>query len=116
MKKVVCSILAVLSISAASFARDAESGTSWNFDVNINQLSHYLQLSSGQAGQVADICNHFSDQMNSASFSSPRNRKEKFQKAIYANLKLMKSTLTEEQYRKYVRLLNVTMKNKGVEL
>jgi len=114
MKKVVCTIVAVLSISAASFAKDAANYASWNFDVNMNQLSHYLQLSSGQADEVSDICVHFTDQMRSASFSSQKNRKEKFQKAVYANLKLMKSTLTEEQYRKYVRLLNVTMQNNGV--
>ena len=64
MKKVVCTIVAVLSISAASFAKDAASYASWNFDVNMNQLSHYLQLSSGQADEVSDICVHFGSVLN----------------------------------------------------
>jgi len=33
------------------------------------------------------------------------------QQAVYSNLKLMKDTLTPEQYRKYVILLNVTHNN-----
>lgn len=33
------------------------------------------------------------------------------QQTVYSNLKLMKETLTPEQYRKYVILLNVTHNN-----
>jgi len=35
--------------------------------------------------------------------------------AVYGNFKLMKRTLTNEQYKKYVQLLNVTLKNKGLD-
>ena len=35
---------------------------------------------------------------------------------IVEHLKLMKRTLTNEQYSKYAALLNITLKNKGIEL
>ena len=40
---------------------------------------------------------------------------KKLREAVYGNFKLMKRTLTNEQYKKYVQLLNVTLKNKGLD-
>ena len=34
----------------------------------------------------------------------------------YGNLKLMKKTLTDAQYTKYTTILNMTLKNKGIEV
>ena len=36
--------------------------------------------------------------------------------AVYGNLKLMKKTLTDAQYTKYTTILNMTLKNKGIEV
>ena len=36
--------------------------------------------------------------------------------AVYGNLKLMKNTLDAEQYAAYAKVLNVTLKNKGIEV
>ena len=109
-------MVAALSISAASFAKGSDNAASWNFDINVSQLSNYLQLSSKQVSEVSDICDYFANQMKNVSYASDKNQKDKLHNAIYANLKLMKETLTEDQYKKYVRLLNVTMQNKGLEL
>ena len=43
------------------------------------------------------------------------NKVKKLREAVYGNFKLMKRTLTNEQYKKYVQLLNVTLKNKGLD-
>lgn len=40
-----------------------------------------------------------------------KRQEERLQKAVYGNLKLMKSALSDNQYRKYVTLLNVTNNN-----
>ena len=45
-----------------------------------------------------------------------KNKETKLHNAVYGNLKLMKRTLTDEQYAKYTALLNITLKNKGIEL
>ena len=36
--------------------------------------------------------------------------------AVYGNLKLMRQTLSTEQYAKYAALMNITLMNKGIEL
>jgi len=115
MKKVLLTMVAALSISVASYATNEKNAANWDFQMNANQLRNYLQLSSYQMSEVSNICDYFSEQMKSVSYSK-KNQKEKLQKTVYGNLKLMKQTLTNDQYKKYVRLLNVTMQNKGLEL
>ena len=117
MKKIVLVALTALFFSATGFAKGAgEASANYNFDINVSKLSNYLQLSSSQAGTVSDICDYFTTQMKEASYSSKKSQQEKVSNAVYGNLKLMKETLTNEQYKKYVKLLNVTLKNKGIEL
>ncbi len=118
MKKLGLISVAMLLFSATSFAKGGEEASvaNYNFDIKVSKLSNYLQLTSAQSGEVADICDFFTMQMKDASYSSKKNQKEKVGKAVYSNLKLMKNTLTDDQYRKYVRLLNVTLQNKGIEL
>lgn len=86
----------------------------WNVNINVNQLSKYLQLNGTQKEEVADICAYFNEQMVRASRSSKQ--QQMLQKAVYGNLKLMKRTLDEKQYTEYVRLLNITLRNRGIAM
>lgn len=54
-------------------------------------------------------------EVQSASYAKEAKQGKKLREAVYGNFKLMKRTLTNEQYKKYVQLLNVTLKNKGLD-
>lgn len=81
------------------------------FAINFEKLSNYLQLSSYQANEVANINEYFLDMQGESLRASEKMRDKKMRQAVYGNLKLMKKVLTPEQYRKYVVLLNVTNNN-----
>ena len=83
--------------------------------INRSQLSKYLQLTSGQQEEVNDICDYFEEQMQDATRSQNR-QTERMRKAVYGNLKLMKRTLDEKQYKSYLRLMQATLNNKGIDL
>ena len=51
------------------------------------------------------------DKQRETRYSKDDLREKKLLEAVYGNLKLMKEVLTQEQYRKYVTLLNVTNNN-----
>lgn len=87
----------------------------WNTNVNVESLGRYLQLDNNQRKEVTDICTYFNEQMTYAT-SSTKNQEARIRQAVYGNLKLMKQTLTKKQYAEYVRLLNITLKNKGIEV
>ena len=110
MKRLGLTLVAVLCLAATTFAAGNQPTTvKWEGNINVNKLSQYLNLNSMQSEEVSNICEYFTEQMGRAASAKKNN-------AIYGNLKLMKRTLTNEQYSKYATLLNITLKNKGIEL
>lgn len=91
--------------------RDRNNVSKEPFAINFEKLSNYLQLSSYQANEVANINEYFLDMQGESLRASEKMRDKKMRQAVYGNLKLMKKVLTPEQYRKYVVLLNVTNNN-----
>ena len=87
-------------------------GKDWKVDVNVAKLSKYLNLDARQMEEVANISDIFADKVQSASYAKEAKQGKKLREAVYGNFKLMKRTLTNEQYKKYVQLLNVTLKTR----
>ena len=108
MRRLGMAVAAVLLCATMGFARENRNNVSKEpFAINFEKLSNYLQLSSYQANEVANINEYFLDMQG----ASEKMREKKMRQAVYGNLKLMKKVLTPEQYRKYVVLLNVTNNN-----
>ena len=105
------------TVTASVFAQDenVKSETKWNGQINKVGLSRYLKLDYDQHKEVSDICDYFEEQMRIAN-SSKKNKDAKLRKAVYGNLKLMKQTLDDDQYRSYLRLMACTLRNKGIDL
>lgn len=116
MKRLGLTLVAALCLAATTFAAGNQPTTAkWEGNINVNKLGKYLNLSSLQSEEVANICDYFTTQMNRAT-TARKNKDAKLHTAVYGNLKLMKQTLTNEQYAKYVSLMNATLKNRGIEL
>ena len=81
----------------------------------LNKLGKYLNLNSAQSEEVGYICDYFSTQMSKAT-TAKKDKEAKLRNAVYGNLKLMRKTLSAEQYAKYAALMNITLQNKGIEL
>ncbi len=116
MKKSVLTIMAVFALTAGAFAAEKEpTNAKWEGNINVYKLGQYLKLSSMQSDEVANISEYFTEQLAKAS-SSKKDKDSKLRTAVYGNLKLMKKTLTPEQYAKYLKVLNVTLTNNGMEV
>ena len=114
MRKLFMAV-AILGISATvSFAKAQcvnENGNKEPFAVEFGKLSSYLDLTPSQMDEVYDINEYFKGQQKESVSRDTKRQEERLQKAVYGNLKLMKSALSDNQYRKYVTLLNVTNNN-----
>ena len=114
MRKLFMAV-AILGISATvSFAKAQcvnENGNKEPFAVEFGKLSSYLDLTPSQMDEVYDINEYFKGQEKESLSRDTKRQEERLQKAVYGNLKLMKSALSDNQYRKYVTLLNVTNNN-----
>lgn len=114
MRKLFMAV-AILGISATvSFAKAQcvnENGNKEPFAVEFGKLSSYLDLTPSQMDEVYDINEYLKGKQKESLSRDTKRQEERLQKAVYGNLKLMKSALSDNQYRKYVTLLNVTNNN-----
>lgn len=115
MKKIVLSAALLMGVAAASATtRDVDRNLELN--VNIDKLSVYLALDAQQAELTERYAAEFSDQLHYAKYAKKSERRaRKVQRAVYTNLGQMRQTLTKEQYGKYLRLMNVTLRNRGLD-
>ena len=115
MKRLFLSVAMILALTTVGFAQQNKLEISdWNMEARLPKLSRYLELNAGQYDDVANAIEFFSDKMKSSKYSK-KNRQVKYLKeAVYGNLKLMKGTLSQAQYKKYLLLLNCELKNRGL--
>lgn len=116
MKRLALMFVAALVMSATSFAENKVKSQNWTISMNVNKLGQYLNLSGDQYQEVAVISEYFSQKMQNAASSKEAKQGKRLREAVYGNFKLMKSTLSEEQYKKYIHLMNVTLKHKGLDI
>lgn len=120
MKRITLLFVAALMMGTTSFAGEknvsVNSGV-WDWNVNAGRLTECLDLSSSQYDEVAMACEYFSAKLLKAAHSQDESsRSELIRNAVLGNLKLMKSALDKQQYKKYVTLLNLTLHNKGLNV
>lgn len=116
MKRFLWMGVVALGMATTSFAGNKVESKDWNMTINMNKLTQFLDLDGVQVQEVTDISEFFTGGVQSASYAKKGKQAKKLREAVYGNMKLMKRTLTNEQYRKYIHLVNVTLRNKGLDV
>lgn len=118
MKKIVLTLMAVLSMTMASANEKNtivdNNAQAYDMTVNYTKLAKCLGLDFDQMDAVQMIHNHFCEEMKNAAEAPEEERAELLKKAVLRDLRYMHSVLDRRQYRKYQQLLNVTLINRGL--
>ena len=115
MKRLCMTMMMAAIVATSVFAKNVNNSDNvkWDGSINKTKLSEYLKLDYEQREQVSEICDYFKEEMKWAN-KAKKNEEVKLRKAIYGNLKLMKQTLDDKQYRDYLTVMAVTLNNKGI--
>ena len=118
MKRMFLMVVAMLSMTTM-FAEgenmnSVESANVYDMSVSYAKLAKALRLSSDQLDAVEDVHEAFIADMKSVAAASDDSRKAMLKNAINKDLRNMHSVLDHDQYRSYVRLLNLTLTNRGL--
>ena len=114
---VALATFASATVFAANEGANVNKKEVWNWNVRTERMVRYLDIYSGQFDKVALVNEYFSDQLQKISRIKDEDvRAKKVREAVSENLSLMKGILNVEQYRKYVTLLNLTIRNKGLDV
>lgn len=110
MKKMFFAIAFALGTMGITNAQEING----KFMAEFSKLNTYLGLESTQLNEVYEINNYFKETQIDIKNRGNKNHEEQMKEALLVNMKLMKDALNEEQYRKYVTLLNITNNNNKI--
>ena len=114
MKKLVMIVAVMLSMTT-TYASESENKIDvYDMTTNINSLSKYLELSKEQYQDIASIHQTFCDQMREVGNADTSRRAQLVEFAIKRNIRYMALFLDRSQYKKYLRVLNATIVNRGL--
>lgn len=120
MKKIVLTVVAVMSMTMTFAASENDNNdasanaNAYRFNVSTYALSRALNLNHDQVDAVEEINRTFAAEMMNASVADSSDREAKIDKAIKKDLAYMRYVLNNRQYREYVKLLNITLNNRGL--
>ena len=121
MKKCILTVAMLLATCFSAIADNNESNNieikkAYDINVNINSLAKYLELSDDQIDIVDGIQKGFADGLRcAATMEDDESRKNMVSNSIEYDLQNMRYVLTNEQFRKYIKVLNVTIINRGIK-
>ena len=87
----------------------------YDFNVNMRSLSRYLDLSQDQIDVMEYASENFSNSIKRLERTKEEKRGARMQKALNINLAYAHKFLDNAQYRKYLALMNNSLKNKGLD-
>ena len=119
MKKVILTVVAVLSMTTAFAANDPINGNGNNtsvyeLNVNMKQLAKTLSLTEGQKYEVEGIMDTFAKELKEAGESEELYRSMRVKEAINKDVKNMRRVLNKKQMRTFLNVLNSTVSNRGL--
>ncbi len=123
MKKIVFTLAALMSMTfafaegesnAKANAAVAEEAQKYEMNISMTSLSRALNLDYDEFDAVNSITDSFATDMKKAGQAQGEDRDKLFKKAIKRNLAYMHAVLSYEQYSQYLKLLNTTLNNRGL--
>ena len=107
----------------AAMAQKAEANNVFNaeaidysFKVNNHSVTRYLKLNEEQQEQMAYICDRFNEDLRKVGNSKAEKRSQRFAKSLAYNMSAAHQVLDNNQYRKYIAILNSSLKHKGLDM
>lgn len=115
MKKIILTVIAVLSMTTATAENENMNSTNaFSMNVKMENLGRALNLSNDQLEVVKDVHSSFCADMMNAAAADKADRKEMVNMAVKRDLIYMRALLDREQFRKYRAILNATFVNRGL--
>ena len=114
----ILTMVAMLSMTTAfaegENAASLENMEAYELNINMNKLSKALNLADDQKEAVEEIHHTFAAELMFAAQYGKNDRKDFVNRAIDNDVKWMRYVLNEDQMRTYLRLLNTTINNRGL--
>ena len=113
MKKVVLTLVAMMAVTF-SFAKSNEADKRFDMSCDIYRLSVVLDLDEHQMDAVEAIHDDFSTEMQSLSTLKGPQQRFRIHQSVRKEAHKMRQVLNDKQFRDYMRILRVTLRNRNL--
>ena len=107
--------MTMMSYAENENAENTQNVESYDMNVNMRKLAVALDMTFDQMETVQDIHRTFCAEMMLAAHANKEEREALMDQALRKDLRYMHYVLDQKQYRKYVTLLNTTLRNRGLK-
>ena len=115
MKKFILSLVAVFAVSVSSFATVNNNVNTNRMNNKMDKMGSYLQMDGYQTSVIKSATIKLQDALQQVCQETNEETKTlEIKKAVEKNLKQTSRVLTIDQYKKYLRILNSTLQNTGL--
>ena len=113
MKKMIIALVAMFAMTMSANAQSNDNNSKNSFD----RLSSYLELRIDQVKPVKTAMAQFSNSMEAYyQLKDASKASETWDKIQARHKKTMKKVLNEKQYKKYIQMLDLTVKNTAEQM
>ena len=122
MKKYFIMLVMMVTMSVYSFAEESTATKvaeteKYELKINHRRLACVLDMSTDQMEMYEDIISELESDMIFASvMNTEESRSAVVANAVKKNIKYMHYILNDNQYKKYLMLLNLTLENRGFDV
>ena len=122
MKKYFIMLVMMLTMSVYSFAEESTATKMaeterYELKINHRRLACVLDMSTDQMEMYDDVISELeSDMMFAAVMNTEESRSAVVANAVKKNIKYMHYILNDNQYKKYLMLLNLTLEHRGFDV
>lgn len=116
MKRLFLMVVVVLSMSMTVNAENESNNNTdvYTINTNIRSLAKYLDLDEQQILDVKDVHTSFCNDLKEAATADAEEKDMIVKLALKKNCMYMHMILDSKQYAKYLRVLNATVNNRGL--
>lgn len=117
MKRIILTITMsfMLFFTAMAEGNNTHNAEAYEMNVNTEALARSLNVNKDQTESIENIMQIFVAQMNNTKVEdNDSTRTRMLENSVNMNINYMKQVLTDEQYRKYLSILNSTLSNRGL--
>jgi len=117
MKKIILTITMSFMLFFTAMAEENNTHKVEAYDIHVNTeaLAKSLDANKDQAESIDNIMRIFAAQMTNTKLESNDSvRSKMFDNTVSMNINYMKQVLTDDQYRRYLTILNSTLNNRGL--
>lgn len=116
MVAAMCAMVSTAAMAENNEVANENNKIEYSFSLNMVSVSRYLALTDGQTEELEAITNRFDVELKRIEKVKAENRNKRLYTALSQNVAAARTILNNEQFGKYIFVINSALSKRGLDL